>query len=152
MPLRRRSARAHERTHDLTASGMHSPAEEVGLMGQRLATRVQNALDAIPRDELVALMREIRRTATERHLAYQHEGVTETITLLPCPLTMRQDQLGYSHYISQIVLNAIKRLPEMYFEVPEVRDVLRVSDVEEEWLRECWTPSHLDSNPVYGRF
>jgi hypothetical protein len=131
---------------------MHSPAEEVGLMGQRLATRVQHALDGIPRDELVALLRDIRRTATERHLAYQHEGVTETITLLPCPLTMRQDQLGYSHYVSQIILNAIKRLPELYFEVPEVRDVLRVSDVEEEWLRECWTPAHLESDPVFGRF
>jgi hypothetical protein len=55
---------------------------------------------------------------------------------------MRQDQLGYTHYVSQIVLNAIKRLPDMYFDVPEVRDVLRVSDVEEEWLRECWTPAH----------
>ena len=131
---------------------MHSPAEEVGLMGQRLATRVQKALDSVPREELVELMRDIHRTATERHLAYQHEGVTETITLLPCPLTMRQDQLGYTHYVSQIVLNAIKRLPDMYFEVPEVRDVLRVSDVEEEWLRECWTPAQRESNPVFGRF
>jgi len=131
---------------------MHSPAEEVGLMGQRLATRVQTALDAIPRAELVELMREIRSTATERHLSYQHEGITETIALLPCPLTMRQDQLGYTHYVSQIVSNAIKRLPDMYFDVPEVRDVLRVSDVEEEWLRECWTPAHREANPVFGRF
>ena len=131
---------------------MHSPAEEVGLLGQRLATRVQSALDAIPRAELVELMREIRSTATDRHLAYQHEGVTETIALLPCPLTMRQDQLGYTHYVSQIVSNAIKRLPDMYFDVPEVRAVLRVSDVEEEWLRECWTPAHREANPVFGRF
>ena len=29
---------------------MHSPAEEVGLMGQRLATRVQSALDRVPPD------------------------------------------------------------------------------------------------------
>jgi hypothetical protein len=65
---------------------------------------------------------------------------------------MRQDQLGYSHYVSQIILNAIKRLPELYFEAPGVRDVLRVSDVEEEWLRECWTPAHRESNPVFGRF
>ena len=121
-------------------------------MGQRLATRVQNALDGIPRYELVALLHEIHRTATQRHLVYQHEGVTETITLLPCPLTMRQDQLGYTHYVSQIVLNAIKRLPDLYFEVPEVREILRVTDVEEEWLRECWTPAHLESNPVFGRF
>jgi len=121
-------------------------------MGQRLATRVQNALDGIPREELVQLMRDIHRTATDRHLAYQHEGVTETVTLLPCPLTMRQDQLGYTHYVSQIVLNAIKRLPDMYFDMPEVRDVLRVSPLEEEWLRECWTPAHREANPVFGRF
>jgi hypothetical protein len=131
---------------------VHSPAEEVGLLGQRLATRVQAALDSIPRNELVALMHDIHRTATERHLAYQHEGATETIALLPCPLTMRQDQLGYTHYVSQIVLNAIKRLPDLYFDVPEVRAVLRVSDVEEEWLRECWTPAHREANPVFGRF
>ena len=121
-------------------------------MGQRLATRVQQALDRIPRAELVELMHAIRSTATQRHLAYQRDGVTETITLLPCPLTMRQDQLGYTHYVSQIVLNAIKRLPDMYFEVPEVRDILRVSPIEEEWLRECWTPAHRESNPLFGRF
>ncbi|HEX7978512.1 MAG TPA: hypothetical protein VF461_07920, partial [Gemmatimonadaceae bacterium] len=96
--------------------------------------------------------RDIHRTAAQRHFAYQHEGVTETIALFPCPLTMRQDQLGYTHYVSQIVHNAIKRLPDLYFEVPEVRDVLRVSDVEEEWLRECWTPAHREANPVFGRF
>ena len=131
---------------------MHSPAEEVGLMGQRLATRVQQALDRVPPDELVALMRAMHQMSADRHLAYQRDGVTETIRLLPCPLTMRQDQLGYTHYVSQTVVNAIKRLPDMYFEVPEVRDVLRVTPVEEEWLRECWTPAHRESNPLFGRF
>src|SRR5215207_8599529 len=131
---------------------MHSPAEEVGLMGQRLAARVQRALDSVPPHELIELMRDIRRMATDQHLVYQHGGATETIRLLPCPLTMRQDQLGYTHYVSQTVLNAIKRLPDLYFEVPEVRDVLRVTDVEEEWLRECWTPAHRETNPVFGRF
>lgn len=120
-------------------------------MGQRLATLVQNALDRVPERELVELMRAIRQTATDRHLAYQRDGVTETIRLLPCPLTMRQDQLGYTHYVSQTIVNAIKRLPDMYFEVPEVRDILRVSAVEEEWLRECWTPAHREANPVFGR-
>ncbi|HEU4722925.1 MAG TPA: hypothetical protein VFS59_16310 [Gemmatimonadaceae bacterium] len=130
---------------------MPSPAEEVGLMGQRLATRVQNALDRVPERELVELMRAIRQTATDRHLAYQRDGVTETIRLLPCPLTMRQDQLGYTHYVSQTIVNAIKRLPDMYFEVPEVRETLRVSPVEEEWLRECFTPAHREANPIFGR-
>jgi hypothetical protein len=130
---------------------MYTPAEEVGLMGMRLATRVQHALDRVPPGEMVELMRAIRREATARHLAYQRGGVTETIRLLPCPLTLRPDQLGYTHYISETVLNCIKRLPDLYFEVPRVREILQVTPVEEEWLRECWTPAHREANPVFGR-
>jgi hypothetical protein len=130
---------------------MYTPAEEVGLMGLRLATRVQHALDRIPPGEMVELMHAIHRTATTRHVAYQRDGVTETIRLLPCPLTLRPDQLGYTHYISQTVLNCIKRLPEVYFEVPEVREILRVMPIEEEWIRDCWTPAHREANPVFAR-
>ena len=130
---------------------MYTPAEEVGLMGLRLATRVQHALDGIPPDEMVGLLRAIRRTATDRHLAYQRHGVTETIRLLPCPLTLRPDQLGYTHYVSQTMLNCIKRLPDLYFAVPAVREILRVTPVEEEWLRDCWTPAHREANPVFAR-
>jgi len=130
---------------------MYTPAEEVGLMGLRLATRVQSALDRIPLSEMVDLMRAVHRTAELRHLAYQRGGVTETIRLLPCPLTLRPDQLGYTHYISQTVLNCIKRLPDLYFAVPEVREILRITPVEEEWLRDCWTPAHREANPVFAR-
>jgi len=130
---------------------MYTPAEEVGLMGLRLATRVQHALDSIPPEQMVELMRAIHRTAADRHLAYQREGVTETIRLLPCPLTCRTDQLGYTHYISETILNCIKRLPDLYFDVPEVREILRVTPIEEEWLRDCWTPAHREANPVFAR-
>jgi DNA-binding transcriptional MerR regulator len=132
-------------------SRMYTPAEEVGLSGLRLATRVQHALDHIPPGELVELMRTIRRTATDRHLAYQRDGVTETIRLLPCPFTLRPDQLGYTHYVSETVLNCIKRLPDLYFDIPEVREILRVTPIEEEWLRDCWTPMHREANPVFAR-
>jgi hypothetical protein len=131
---------------------MYTPAEEIGLSGQRLAARVQNAIDSIPSDEMIALIRSIRREAEERHLVYQRDGVDEIIRLLPCPITLRPDQLGYTHYVSQTVLNAIKRLPDLYFSVPEVRDILRITDVEEEWLRECWTPAHREANPMFSRF
>jgi hypothetical protein len=130
---------------------MHTPAEEVGLMGLRLATRVQHALDGIAPNEMKALLRAIHATARDRHLAYQRHGLTETIRLLPCPLTLRPDQLGYTHYVSETVLNCIKRLPDLYFEVPEVREILRVTPLEEEWLRDCWTPAHREANPVFAR-
>lgn len=130
---------------------MYTPAEEIGLMGMRLATRVQHAFDQIPQAEVIDLMHAIRCAADDRHLAYQRDGVTEIIRLLPCPLTLRSDQLGYTHYISETILNCIKRLPDLYFQVPEVREILRVTPAEEEWLRECWTPAHREANPVFGR-
>ncbi|HEY7233508.1 MAG TPA: hypothetical protein VH539_05120 [Gemmatimonadaceae bacterium] len=129
----------------------YTPAEEVGLMGLRLANRVQHALDAIPTARMIELLRAIHDEAAARHLAYQREGVTETIRLLPCPLTLRPDQLGYTHYISQTVLNCIKRLPDLYFSVPRIRETLRVSPVEEEWLQDCWTREHREANPVFAR-
>ena len=130
---------------------MYTPAEEVGLMGLRLATRVQHALDLIPDAEMVELLQRVRRTATDRHLSYMRDGATETIRLLPCPLTLRPDQLGYTHYIAETVQNCIKRFPDLYFEVPRVREILRLTPMEEEWLRDCWTPSHREANPVFGR-
>ena len=130
---------------------MYSPAEEIGLMGMRLATRVQSAFDRIPGPAKIDLMRAIHRAADERHLAYQRDGVTEIIRLLPVPVTLRADQLGYTHYVSQTIINCIKRLPDLYFEVPEIRDVLRLTPTEEEWLKACWTPAHREANPVFGR-
>ncbi len=131
---------------------MLTPAEEIGLSGQRLAARVQGAIDNIPSDEMVGLIRAIRREAEERHLVYQRDGVDEIIRLLPTPITLRPDQLGYTHYVSQTLLNCLKRLPDLYFTVPEVQDLLRVTPVEEEWLRECWTPAHREANPMFSRF
>src|SRR4030095_9810671 len=97
-------------------SALHTPAEEVGLMGHRLASRVQHALDGVSEDRMVELLHELHRTAAGRHLAYQRDGITETIRLLPCPLTLRPDQLGYTHYVSETLLNCLKRLPELYFD------------------------------------
>jgi hypothetical protein len=131
---------------------MYTPAEESGLSGQRLAARVQHAMDSIPHDEMIELIHSIRREAKARHLVYQRDGVDEIINLLPSPITLRPDQLGYTHYVTQTVLNALKRLPDLYFSLPEVRDLLRVTPVEEEWLRECWTPAHREANPMFSRF
>ena len=130
---------------------MYTPAEEIGLSGQRLATRVQDAIDRIPSDEMIELIRAIRREAEDRHLVYQRDGVDEIIRLLPCPITLRPDQLGYTHYVSQTLLNCMKRLPELYFTVPEVQEILRVTPVEEEWLRDGWTPAHREANPIFSR-
>lgn len=130
---------------------MLTPSEEVGLAGHRLARRIQRALESIPNDEMLGLLRSIHDLATERHLSYQREGSTETIRLLACPITLRSDQLAYLHYVSLTVLNCIRRLPDFYFADPTVREILKVTSEEERWLLDCWTPAHREANPIFAR-
>jgi len=137
--------------YNTPAKMLRTPGEAVGRMAERLAERVQQALDRVPPAQMVELIHAIHREATARHIAYQREGATETVRLLPCPLVLRPDQLGYTHYIAQTLLNCLKRLPDLYFQVPKVHDVLRLTPAEDEWLRECWTPAHREANTVFGR-
>ena len=130
---------------------MLTPAEEVGLAGQRLASRVQRALDAIPQDEMRALIQSIHALATDRHLYYQREGLTETVRLLPCPITLRQDQVAYLHYVSQTIHNCIKQLPDLYFSNSTAHEILHLTAEEEHWLKQCWTSAHREANPIFGR-
>ncbi len=61
------------------------------------------------------------------------------------------DQLAYLHFISLTLLNALKRLPEMYLADAEIRRIVPLSEAEEAWLRNSWGPSQRDNNPVFGR-
>jgi hypothetical protein len=130
---------------------MLTPAEELGLRGLSLASRVRKAFYQVPEPDLVALIQSIRAEAFRRHLIYLRDGEWDTIRVLPCPITVLPDQLAYIHYVSLTVLNALKRLPEMYMQDFAVRDLLRVSPAEEEWLWKCWGPSQRETNPIFGR-
>lgn len=130
---------------------MLTPAEESGLAGLRLAGRVQRALTQVGPARLGELLASMRREAASRHLIYQHEGVDEIIRILPCPITVRRDQLAYIHSVSLTILNALKRLPDIYLNSFAVRDLLRLSPVEEQWLWDCWGPSQRENNPIFGR-
>ncbi len=61
------------------------------------------------------------------------------------------DQRSYIHFVSLTILNALKRLPELYLQDFAVREVLRLTPEEEEWLWKCWGPSHKENNPIFGR-
>jgi hypothetical protein len=130
---------------------MLTPAEEVGLSGLALAVRVRRAFYAIPEGEQAELMRAIREECIRRHLIYLRNGESDAIRVLACPLTALPDQLSYVQSVSLILLNALKRLSELYIQDFAVRDLLRLTPEEEQWLWDCWGPSHRDSNPIFGR-
>jgi hypothetical protein len=130
---------------------MLTPAEELGLSGLSLASRVRKAFYKVPEPRLAALMKELRAESFRRHLIYLRDGELDTVSLFACPMTALPDQLSYIHFVSQTIQNALKRLPDMYVENAEVREVLRLPPGEEEWLTSCWDPSHRENNPIFGR-
>jgi hypothetical protein len=130
---------------------MLTPAEELGLSGLSLASRVRKTFYTIPEPELAELIRRIRDEAFRRHLVYLRDGEVDTVRVLPCPITVLPDQLAYIHSVTLTIHNAMKRLPEMYMQDFAVREVLRLMPEEEEWLWKYWGPSHREHNPVFGR-
>lgn len=128
-----------------------TPAEALGLQGTRLASRVRRAFYRMSEAEIVDLLGRLEAAAAERRLLYSHDGRLETVRLLPCPLAALPDQLAYIHFVVLTIQNALKRLPDIYAEDQAVREILRVPPEEEEWLWQCWGPSHQESNPIFGR-
>jgi hypothetical protein len=130
---------------------MLTPAEELGLSGSSLASRVRKAFYQIPEAELLDLVRRVQEETARRHVVYLRDGRPDVIRVLPCPVTALPDQLAYFHFVSQTLLNALKRLPDLYLRDAGVREVLQLTPEEDEWLLQCWGPSHRESNPVFGR-
>jgi hypothetical protein len=130
---------------------MLTPAEESGLSGLALASRVHHALYQLGEANLIRLIEGLHRGAVERHLMYLHHGELEPIRVLPTPLTVLPDQLAYVHHVTLTVQNALKRMPQLYLNDPQVRSILRLPDAEERWLVECWGTSQEEHNPVFGR-
>jgi hypothetical protein len=130
---------------------MLTPAEELGLSGLGLASRVRKAFFQIPEERLIALAEQIRADAQLRYLCYLREGQVELCHVMPLPVTVLPEQLSYIHYVSQTVTNALKRLPDLYLQDFAVRELLKVSEEEEKWLWDCWGPSQRENNPIFGR-
>jgi hypothetical protein len=130
---------------------MLTPAEEHGLAGLALASRVQHALYRLTPTELAGIIERLRAGAVADHVVYLREGDVEPIRILPAPITILPDQLAYLHHVTLTIQNALRRLPSLYLQDFTVREILRLPDEEEAWLRECWGPSHEVSNPVFGR-
>src|SRR5215203_1761073 len=113
---------------------MLTPAEELGLSGLSLASRVRQAFFKIPQPRLLELMQRIREESQRRHLIYLRDGQLDVIHVMPCPINALPDQLSYIHFVSLTIQNALKRLPELYLQDFGVRDLLRIGPEEEKWL------------------
>jgi hypothetical protein len=128
-----------------------TPAEELGLRGLSLTSRVRSAFYKVPEPQLAAMLHRLHDEAYRRHLIYLRDGRWETIRVLPCPIAVLPDQLAYLHFVTLTIHLALKRLPDLYLHDPAVREVLRILPQEEAWLEQCWGPRLAEVNPVFGR-
>lgn len=131
---------------------MLTPAEELGLSGLSLASKVRRAFDRIPDDQLTTLINRIREESLARHLVYLRDGEPDAVHVMPCPLTALPDQIAYIHYVTVTIQNALKRLPDLYFTDDTVRKILQLPGDEEAFVREYWSPGHRENNPIFGRY
>src|SRR5947209_9163182 len=130
---------------------MLTPAEELGLAGLNLASRVRKAFFRLTEPRLVKLSERVRELSAQRRVLYLREGQEEVIHTMLLPITVLPQQMGYLHYVSLTIQNALKRLPELYMQDFAVRAALRISPEEEAWLWECWGPGHVENNPIFSR-
>ena len=127
-------------------------AEEQGLAGLAVASRVQHALYRLAPAELAGLIERLRAGALAPATSSTCTKATvEPIRILPAPITVLPDQVAYVHHVTLTVQEALKRLPSLYLHDFTVREILRLPDAEERWLRECWGPSQEAHNPIFGR-
>src|SRR3990172_1996252 len=89
--------------------------------------------------------------AFSRKLIYLRDGQTEAIRVLLRPTGVMPDQLAYLHFVSLTLINALKRLPDLYIQDFAVREAVPLTPPEEKWLWDNWGPGHREYNPVFGR-
>lgn len=128
-----------------------TPAEELGLSGLGLDSRVRKACYRISPSEWNELFRRLSEESFRRRLIYMRGGMVETIRVMARPIGVMEDQLAYLNYVSLTLINALKRMPELYLSDPDIRSVVPLGEEEEAWLVDSWGPSQRENNPVFGR-
>lgn len=128
-----------------------SPAEERGLLALGLDHQVSRAFLALSPAQATDLMQRVVAEAYRRRLVYARDNELEVIPFFARPAAILPDQFAYLHYVSLTLVNALKRLPDMYLQNPDVRAALPFSPPEEQWIRDYWTYDHSENNPVFGR-
>jgi hypothetical protein len=128
-----------------------TPAEELGLSGLTLDSQVRKAFAQLSPESLDALVQTMTAEAFRRSLVYLRDGHTEAIRVLLRPTAIMPDQHAYLHFVSLTLINALKRLPDLYIQDFAARAVVPLTPPEEKWLWDNWGPNHRENNPVFGR-
>jgi len=126
-------------------------ADERGLKGVSLDSYIRQIFATLSADQVRALDRAIHEESARRELVYLRDGKTEVINVMMRPLGLFSEQLNYFQTVSQTLLGALKRMPELYLKDFKVREVLPLQEGEAKWLWDTWGASHNQFHTVFGR-
>ncbi len=127
------------------------PVEARGLSRASLEAEVRHAFLGLGADRIRALQQRIVDESLARGLLYERDGKAEPIALMLRPIGILPDTVPYLHHVSLTIINALKRVPDLYLQDPAVREMLPLDPGEEQWLRDTWGDRHRDCNAVIGR-
>ncbi|OQY82071.1 MAG: hypothetical protein B6D41_18705 [Chloroflexi bacterium UTCFX4] len=125
--------------------------DEHGLRGVSLDLYLRQIFASLPPETVRQLYQHMRAEALRKELVYYRDGKTEGINVIMRPLAMFAEQLNYFHYVSQTLLGALKRMPELYLKDFQVREIVPLEDGEAKWLWDTWGASHNQFHTVFGR-
>ena len=128
-----------------------SDADERGLKALSLDSRLRRAFSELPASAVWELAEAVPLHARRHGLTYWRDGREEVINIFLRPTGVLAEQMDCFHTVSLALLEALKRLPDLYLENPAVREVVPLLPEEAAWLRALWTPAHRNAHCVFGR-
>lgn len=132
---------------------MQSPfnPDEQALRGVSLDLYLRQIFASLPPETVKELSRVVHDEAARKELVYYRDGKIEVINVLLRPVAVFSEQLNYFHYVSQTLLGALKRMPELYLKDFQVRQIVPLDEGEAKWLWDTWGASHNQFHTVFGR-
>lgn len=125
--------------------------DEHGLRGVSLDLYLRQIFASLSADAIRELNQVMHEQALRKELVYYRDGNTEAINVIMRPIAMFSEQLNYFHYVSQTLLGALKRMPELYLKDFQVREIVPLEEGEAKWLWDTWGASHNQFHTVFGR-
>ena len=128
-----------------------SPAEALGLSGATLEARIRRAANHVSDATFARIAAHLRSDAGVNEMIYEYEGAQEPVRLMLRPLLVMQEQLSYVHHVCLQLIEALKRLPDLYLQDERIRKIVAITPEEERWFCDTWTKDHSRFNSIYGR-
>lgn len=125
--------------------------DEHGLRGMSLDLYLRQIFASLSHETIQDLAQSVHDASARKELVYYRDGKIEVINVMLRPIAVFSEQLNYFHYVSQTLLGALKRMPELYLKDFQVRQIVPLEEGEAKWLWDTWGASHNQLHTVFGR-